>query len=211
LSKLKNIKIIGMVISVVMIVLMIVVTIKTNFGTKNATNHFDEYPSGLIEDLPSGQVDESIDTKPGLEKNQVAPDFELATLTDGTVRLSDYRGKKVILNFWASWCPPCRVEMPYMENYYEENKDAENVEIIAVNMTKTERGGDDKIERVEEFVKDNKLTFPILLDETGEVMKLYQIMAYPTTYIINPEGVITDVVIRELNEEILSELIKNSN
>ncbi len=165
----------------------------------------------LIEDLPSGQVDENIDTKPGLEKNQVAPDFELATLTDGTVRLSDYRGKKVILNFWASWCPPCRVEMPYMENYYKENKDAENVEIIAVNMTKTERGGDDKIERVEEFVEDNKLTFPILLDETGEVMKLYQIMAYPTTYIINPEGVITDVVIRELNEEILAELVKNSN
>ena len=200
-----------MVISVVVIILMIVVTIKTNFGTKNAKNDFDEYPSGLIEDLPSGQIDENIDTKPGLEKNQVAPDFELATLTDGTVRLSDYRGKKVILNFWASWCPPCRVEMPYMENYYEENKDAENVEIIAVNMTKTERGGDDKIERVEEFVKDNKLSFPILLDETGEVMKLYQIMAYPTTYIINPEGVITDVVIRELNEELLAELVKNSN
>ena len=198
----KKLKIIGMVISVVIIVLMIVVTIKTNFGSQNASNDFDEYPSGLVEDLPSGQVDENIDTKPGLEKNQVAPDFELATLTDVTVRLSDYRGKKVILNFWASWCPPCRVEMPHMENYYEENKGAENVEIIAVNMTKTERGGDDKIERVEEFVNDNKLTFPILLDETGEVMKLYQIMAYPTTYIINPEGVITDVVIRELDEEI---------
>ena len=74
--------------------------------------------------------------------------------------------------------------MPYMENYYEENKDSENVEIIAVNMTKTERGGDDKIERVEGFVEEIKLTFPILLDEAGEVMKLYQIMAYPTTYII---------------------------
>lgn len=200
-----------MVISVVIIVLMIVVTIKTNFGPLNASNDFDEYPSGLIEDLPSGQVDESIDTKPGLEKNQMAPDFELATLTDETVRLSDYRGKKVILNFWASWCPPCRVEMPHMENYYEENKEAENVEIIAVNMTKTERGGDDKIERVEDFVQENKLTFPILLDETGEVMKLYQIMAYPTTYIINPEGVITEVVIRGLDEEILAELVKNSN
>lgn len=207
----KNFKIIGMVISIVIIVLMIVVTIKTNFGTNSSKSDFDEYPSGLIEDLPSGQVDENIDTKPGLEKNQVAPDFELATLTDGTVRLSDYRGKKVILNFWASWCPPCRVEMPYMENYYKEKQDAENIEIIAVNMTKTERGGDDKIERVEGFVQDNKLTFPILLDETGEVMKLYQIMAYPTTYIINPEGVITDVVIRELNEEILAELVKNSN
>ena len=198
-----------MVVSVIIIASMIVVTITTNFGNKKATNDLDEYPSGLIEDLPSDRVDESIDSEPGLEKNEIAPDFELATLNDKTARLSDYRGKTVILNFWASWCPPCRVEMPHMENYYEANKDTENVEIIAVNMTKTERGSD-KIDRVEEFVNDHKLSFPILLDETGEVMKLYQVMAYPTTYIINPEGVITDVVIRALDEEILAELVKNS-
>ena len=192
------------------IVSMIVVTIKTNFEAKDTSSHIEEYPSGLIEDLPSDLVDENIDTESGLEKRKLAPDFELTTLTGETVSLSDYKGKTVILNFWASWCPPCRVEMPYMENYYEENKDSENVEILAVNMTKKERGGGDKIEKVEGFVDELKLTFPVLLDEAGEVMKLYQVMAYPTTYIINPEGIITAKETRQLDEELISELVNNS-
>jgi peroxiredoxin len=210
LSKLRNFKVIGMIISVLIIVSMIVVTIKTNFDAKDSSKGMEEYPSGLIEDLPSDLVDENIDTESGLEKNELAPDFKLTTLTGEKVSLSDYKGKTVILNFWASWCPPCRVEMPYMENYYEENKDSKNVEILAVNMTKTERGGGDKIEKVEGFVDELKLTFPVLLDEAGEVMKLYQIMAYPTTYLINPEGIITAKETRQLDEELIKELVNNS-
>ncbi|WP_210471792.1 peroxiredoxin [Sporosarcina sp. 6E9] len=200
----------GMIISVLIIVSMIVVTIKTNFIAKDSSKEMEEYPSGLIEDLPDGVVDENINTESGLEKNEQAPDFKLTTLTGETVSLSDYKGKTVILNFWASWCPPCRVEMPYMENYYGENKDSGNVEILAINMTKTERGGGDKVEKVEGFVDDLNLTFPVLLDEDGEVMKLYQVMAYPTTYMINPEGIITEVVISSLDEELITELVNNS-
>ncbi|QUW23997.1 TlpA family protein disulfide reductase [Sporosarcina sp. Marseille-Q4063] len=199
-----------MIISVLIIVSMIVVTIKTNFSAKDTSSEMEEYPSGLIEDLPSDLVDENIDSESGLDKNERAPDFELTTLAGETVSLSDYKGKTVILNFWASWCPPCRVEMPFMENYYEENKDSENMEILAVNMTKTERGGGDKIEKVQGFVDEHELTFPILLDDAGEVVKLYQVMAYPTTYIINPDGIITDVVIRALDEELITELVNNS-
>jgi peroxiredoxin len=210
LSKMRNFKIIGMIISVFIIVSMIVITIKTNFNAKDSAEGMEEYPSGLIKDLPSDIVDENIDTESGLEKNERAPDFKLTTLTGETVKLSDYKGKTVILNFWASWCPPCRVEMPYMENYYGENKDSENVEILAVNMTKMERGGGDKVEKVEGFVNELELTFPILLDDDGEVMKLYQVMAYPTTYMINPEGIITDVVISSLDEELITELVNNS-
>ena len=72
----------------------------------------------------------------GFKPGDTPPDFELATLSGELVRLSDYKGKKVILNFWASWCGPCKAEMPHMEKYYKKNKDAENVEIIAVNLTK---------------------------------------------------------------------------
>ncbi|WP_172373668.1 peroxiredoxin family protein [Sporosarcina jiandibaonis] len=206
----RKFRVIGMVISVLIIVSMIVIMINMNFGAKNHSNDLEEYPSGLIEDLPSDLIDENIDTESGLDKNKLAPDFKLTTLTGETVSLSDYKGKTVILNFWASWCPPCRVEMPYMENYYEENKDSENVEILAVNMTKTERGGGDKIGKVQGFVDELELTFPILLDEAGDVMKLYQVMAYPTTYIINPDGIITDVEIRGLDEELIAELVNNS-
>ena len=202
-----NYRIIGMVISVIIIVSMIVVTIKTNFETKEYSNELEEYPSGLIEDNPGELIDENVDAESGLEKSEVAPDFELVTLTGESVKLSDYRGKTVMLNFWASWCPPCRIEMPHMENYYKENKEAENVEIIAVNMTKVEIS---KGEKVGDFVDEHKLTFPILLDKAGEVMDLYQVRAYPTTYMINPEGIITDKITSSLDDKLIKELVANS-
>lgn len=202
-----NIRVIGTVLSIFIIAFMIFVMIKTNFTPNDSTNELEEYPSGLIEDLPEDRVDTSLDYDAGLEINQMAPDFELATLNGGTVRLSDYRGKKVVLNFWASWCPPCRVEMPYMENYYKEYKDIENVEILAVNMTELERG---RSEKVGEFVDEHQLTFPILLDEIGAVMDLYKVMIYPTTYIISAEGIITDKVMVSMDEKYLKELVDNS-
>ncbi|WP_267902155.1 peroxiredoxin family protein [Lentibacillus cibarius] len=70
----------------------------------------------------------------GLQKGNIAPDFELTTLEGEQVSLSDYRGQRVVLNFWASWCPPCKAEVPDLQKFYE-NKD---VEILAVNLTKTE-------------------------------------------------------------------------
>ncbi|SDI57027.1 peroxiredoxin family protein [Natribacillus halophilus] len=70
----------------------------------------------------------------GLEEGEIAPDFELKTLDGETMRLSDYRGERVMLNFWATWCPPCRAEMPDMQKLYDE----EDVVILAVNMTETE-------------------------------------------------------------------------
>ena len=193
-----NKKTFGTVISVFIIVFMIAVTIKLYFETKDYSNELNDYPSGLIEDLPSELRDNTLDYESGLEKNDIAPDFELITLTGETVRLSDYKGEKVILNFWASWCPPCRTEMPYMEKYYEEYGDSSNVEIIAVNMTKLERG---KCEKIEEFVGKYKFTFPILLDKDGEVMNLYRVMVYSTTYIINTEGIITDKVMYSVDDK----------
>lgn len=202
-------KVIGMVISVILIASMIIFMVFTNLNSKNSANDLDEYPSGLIEDLPEGVQDTSVNQELGLDINEFAPDFELQTLTGETVKLSDYKGKKIILNFWASWCPPCRVEMPFMQNYYDEYKDSANVEILAVNMTKLERG--DKSEVVKGFVDEKELTFPILMDEDGKVMDLYRVRAYPTTYFLNTEGMVTDRVVSSLDEEVMRTLIENSN
>ena len=171
--------IIGMIISILIITYMIVVLIKTNVVG-------EEYPSGMIENQ-SNKLSSS-DSDIGLEKDKVAPDFELQSLSGEIFRLSDYRGKKVFLNFWASWCGPCKIEMPYMENYYKKYKDLENVEIIAVNMTKSELN----VEKVQGFVESYGLTFPVLLDSEGKVEKLYRVLGYPTTYLINEEGIIVD-------------------
>lgn len=122
----------------------------------------------------------------GLEKGNLAPDFELVTLSGEKVKLSDYRGKKVLLNFWASWCGPCRAEMPDMQELHQEGR--EDVVILAVNATQTERS----TESPAEFIKELGLTFPIVLDEKGEVSKTYQVVALPTSYFIDSEGKIDD-------------------
>lgn len=84
------------------------------------------------------KMDDPEDLPVGLEKGNLAPDFELTDMEGSPVKLSDYRGKAVLLNFWASWCPPCRAEMPHMEKLYNKYKD-ENFDILAVNLTNTEK------------------------------------------------------------------------
>src|SRR5690554_1010142 len=130
------------------------------------------------ERLNEGSDVEFLPTDEGLAKGEIAPDFELMTLDGETARLSDYKGKKVILNFWASWCPPCRAEMPDMQKYYEEQAAKENVEILAVNLTTEDRG----MEKITAFIEEFNLTFPIPMDREGDIGKLYQAVAIPTTY-----------------------------
>ncbi|MEG0258867.1 MAG: TlpA disulfide reductase family protein [Lysinibacillus sp.] len=205
----KKARIIGMVISVCLIVYLIVITITTNFIIKD---DLEEYPSGLIKDQTNGSKEDQIkksisdNSNYGLKKNDVAPDFKLKNLSGETVQLSDYRGKTILLNFWASWCSPCIKEMPYMQKYYEQYGNQSDIEIIAVNMTKVERGGTEKIES---FIEEHKLTFPVLLDDkAGTIMDLYKVRAFPTTYIINKEGVITDKENLPLDDQLIKELIR---
>ncbi|SDZ93898.1 Peroxiredoxin [Thalassobacillus cyri] len=131
----------------------------------------------------------------GLEKGQKAPDFELKTLEGETVKLSDYRGKKVMINFWATWCPPCRAEMPDMQKFYEN----EDIEILAINLTQTESSRDD----VGKFVDEFGLTFPVLMDENVAVANQYQIKPIPTSYFIDSEGYIQYVALGAMNYDLM--------
>lgn len=130
-----------------------------------------------------------------VKEGKMAPDFELVTLNGETVKLSDYRGKKVILNFWATWCPPCKAEMPHMQNFYEQNKD-NGIEIVAVNLTKMDKG---RME-IDKFVKEYGLTFDIPLDEEGDIGMQYQAFTIPTSYIIDTNGKIASKVIGPMDE-----------
>ncbi len=135
---------------------------------------------------------------------EAAPDFELRTLDGNKAKLSDYKGKIVILNFWATWCPPCQAEMPHMQSFYEQNHN-KGIEIVAVNLTSSDRG----LDKVKEFVNKHHLTFPILLDEEGTVENMYDTIAIPTTYIIDQEGFITEKITGPVNEERLENLVKD--
>ena len=126
---------------------------------------------------------------PAPQQGFLAPDFELKTPTGETVRLFDLRGQAVLVNLWATWCPPCRAEMASIEKIYQEYKDKRFV-VLAVNMTYQ----DDSL-AVMPFVNKQKLTFPILLDETGDMANAYQLRSLPSSYFIRPDGIINEVVI----------------
>ncbi|WP_078594742.1 redoxin domain-containing protein [Evansella clarkii] len=131
----------------------------------------------------------------GLNQGDYAPDFELEMLDGSAAKLSDFRGEKIMLNFWATWCPPCRAEMPDMQEVYEEN----DVLILAVNLTQTETG----MNAVESFVDDFGLTFPIMLDEDIEVADLYEIQPIPTSFMINSEGRIHNIAYGPMNKDMI--------
>ncbi|RFU69281.1 TlpA family protein disulfide reductase [Peribacillus saganii] len=144
-------------------------------------------------------------TTSSVDQGVPAPDFELTLLDGETVKLSDYKGKTVILNFWATWCPPCKAEMPHMQNFYKKNINRD-VTILAVNLTNQDKG--EKV--IENFVKDYRLTFPIPLDENGEVGQMYQAITIPTSYIINKDGVITKKVVGPMDEETMTKLVNDA-
>ncbi|MDZ5473811.1 TlpA disulfide reductase family protein [Bacillus sp. 31A1R] len=133
----------------------------------------------------------------GIEVNHRAPEISLTTLEGNVVSLEDYKGKKILLNFWASWCPPCKAEMPDMQEMYE-NQSSEDFVVLAVNLTNTESKG---LKVVKEFVESKKLTFPILLDEKGRATSDYNVLTYPTSYFIDTDGVIRSKVLGAISKE----------
>jgi peroxiredoxin len=122
-------------------------------------------------------------------RNFLAPTFELDTIAGESVNLADFRGQPVILNFWASWCPPCRAEMPDFQQAWQEYSDSDLI-ILSVNATHQ-----DTLPEIERFIELNDLAFPILLDTSGTVSSTYQIRALPTTFLIDREGVILKTLI----------------
>nr|WP_309862434.1 redoxin domain-containing protein [Bacillus sp. SLBN-46] len=140
----------------------------------------------------------------GLQEGNKAPNFSLKTLDGQEVKLSDMVGKKVILNFWATWCPPCKAEMPHMQEFYEEQKNNQ-VTILAVNLTTSEKSSDN----IGAFVKDYGLTFPIVLDSEGQVGQTYQAVTIPTSYIIDTKGVIRKKIVGPMDKEMMTELLQS--
>lgn len=126
---------------------------------------------------------------PSAREGFSAPEFTLDLLGGGQVTLSDLRGKAVMVNLWASWCPPCRAEMPAIETVYRAYKD-KGFEILAINTTYQDGGTE-----AAAFAQNYGLTFPIPLDRTGAVSNRYLLRALPSTFFIDRQGVIRSVVI----------------
>jgi len=138
--------------------------------------HFNEEPF-LTEDVAGRpQYDQE-----RAEIGYKAPQFTLRNLENNRINLSDFAGKVMILNFWATWCAPCRVEMPAFETLYRRYR-SEGLVLLAISIDK---GG---IETVKDFVQERKFSFPILMDSDGTVERMYPSFSIPTTYVIDRTG-----------------------
>jgi peroxiredoxin len=124
---------------------------------------------------------------PSIARQSVAEEFELLTANGSTVRLSDLRGKVVLLNFWATWCPPCKAEMPDLEALYRKHGAAHDFVVVGVDM-------EEKADAVRDFALANGITFPLALDADGKVSgEAYGVRTLPTSMIVDREGRIRDV------------------
>lgn len=118
----------------------------------------------------------------GIGEGQRAPDFRLETLDGGQMSLRDQRGQVVLINFWATWCDPCRAEFPDIQAVYEARRD-EGFTVLGVNSHET-RGA------IEPFIAAMRATYPILLDENGRVAKTYRPVGLPMSVLVDQEGII---------------------
>ena len=155
-------------------------------------------PTGGSRDTASpGDAEKSVKSK--------APDFSLKDAHGGSLSLSSLRGKVVLINFWATWCPPCKAEMPSMNRLYNEIRNR-GFEVVAIST-------DNSLSTVKDFLARNRIDFPVLFDETKSVTRQYHVFSMPTTFLIDRSGMIvekfygeedwTDPVIRKKIERLL--------
>ena len=184
----------------------------SSWPSEPATPEVSVYTSGLITPFPTSAPVVTIDPSAqnvqyGVEVGQPPPEFTLMSLDGGEVSLANYQGQPVLINFWASWCPPCRLEMPDLVSAYEAHKD-EGFVILAIDLA-----FQDSIPDVETFVEEFGMTFPVLLDHDGVVTNgLYRLLGLPMSIFVNREGVVTRLHIGAMTgdqvDEFVTEIVK---
>jgi cytochrome c biogenesis protein CcmG/thiol:disulfide interchange protein DsbE len=137
--------------------------------------------------VPAGETLARTDRPPAPQAGFAAPDFSLETPDGATISLSDLRGQVVLVNFWATWCPPCRAEMPAIQGVYERYQDR-GFSVLAVDVGEGDA-------QVAAFADQQGLTFPILLDRDTSVSNRYQVRAMPSTFFIDQSGTIQEVTL----------------
>ena len=183
-------------------------------GILMATGGLDKFGLSLNEEqtIIEEEAKEEVEEESGDsgEESLAAPDFKLVDQYGKDHILSDYQGKVVFLNFWATWCPPCRMEMPDIQSIYEERGyNEEDVVILGVagpNLG-SGRAKEGSIEEIKEFLKENSYDYPILFDETGELFMTYGIQSFPSTFIIDRDGNIDGYIPSAVPKDVMENAI----
>ena len=139
------------------------------------------------------------EAKASSEKRAIPAVILMKTIEGDEISIPD-KGQKTILHFWTSWCPPCKKELPQFQTYYEQSQ-SDDVRLVTVNLMNAERNKD----TVQNFVNQHHLTFPIVLDSKGELMKEYNVMTIPTSFLLNEKGEIEKKIVGPMTASQLKE------
>lgn len=161
-----------------------------------------------------GDVTEGDSEKDGADSTDAdekmpAPDFTLTDQYGNSHTLSDYKGKTVFLNFWGTWCPPCRMEMPDIEELYNEYNQNQD-DIIILGVSHPGLGNETDVDGVKEFLAENEYTYPVVFDEVGTTLGNYSINAFPTTFMIDTDGNIFGYVSGMLSKDVMENIIQQT-
>lgn len=176
-------------------------------GAENGDEETSPNPQSETEqDTPqedtAGQENQEPDTVP-------APDFTLVDQYGVEHTLSDYQGKTIFLNFWATWCPPCRGEMPQIQQLYEDYGENEG-DLIVLGIAAPGYGEEGSMEEITEFLAENEYTFPVVMDETAEMFYWYGISAFPTTFMIDAQGNVYGYVQGAMTGDIMESIVQQT-
>ena len=159
------------------------------------------------ENEETADAEEKQETESGLTP---AIDFILTDQYGNTHKLSDYKGKTVFLNFWATWCPPCRAEMPDIQKLYESADTEGEDALVVLGVAAPNLGNEKSEEEIKAFLEENGYTYPVLMDTTGEVFMSYGVNAFPTTFMITREGEVFGYASGQLNEATMKSIVEQT-
>lgn len=197
-------------------ILMIIMGILMFTGKMNAVTSYlsnisssqekTENVSGTEEE--SGSPEETSET----EDSKVIPalDFTLKDQFGNTHTLADYKGKTIFLNFWATWCGPCKAELPDIQKLYEKYSEETEEEVVVLGVAGPKMGNEKTEEEIIEFLEENELTYPVLMDTDWTLFQRYGISSFPTTFMIDKEGNVFGYVPGQLSYDIMEDIIRQT-
>lgn len=157
-------------------------------------------------------ISESGNTGESDEANEPLPavDFTLTDQYGNTHSLSDYKGKTIFLNFWATWCPPCRAEMPDIQKIYETADTEGDNALIILGVAAPNYGSEKDEEGIKQFLNENGYTYPVLMDTNAELFEAYGVFSYPTTFMIDKDGNVFGYASGQLSEDTMRSIIEQT-
>ena len=160
----------------------------------------------------SAEDAEEVDHTDGSEGEKLTPavDFNLTDQYGNTHTLSQYKGKTIFLNFWGTWCPPCRAEMPDIQKLYEEFDQEGEDALIILGVAAPNLGKEKSEDGIKTFLEENGYTYPVLMDTEAELFQTYGITSFPTTIMIDRDGNLFGYATGQLNEETMRSIIQQT-